>query len=540
FSFVVLPPYFKALFYLVSIPLFILYSKRLLESLGTLNQRLSYLFFNEASQSEAMRLIASALYSGSVLLPFRTAFLHYGPTGSQFASILLAAYTLILLVVVLLFFNKDDILSLLPRRGPIFGWLKQQIERFYYPTFFSFVGLLIIANPYIGYSNLAWFLAFAVPTSIFLIVGFFAVHHYVREYSLFIFIKEGDEGAEDRFDHAKMLYGFFVVLTFLMTVSMCFLVLSRIWGAPYTGPQLWEMISQEWVIPLKTGEKFGLVQFLIFFMFMMAGYLISSLFKKMLLGQLFEVFRIESGAQNTIARIAQYVIIMVFTTLGLAVVNLSAYVVYALGLLLLGVGLGIKDQLADIFAGILILLERHIEIGHYVNTDTAEGTVHSISLRSTVIRTARNFFIVIPNRSLIAKPIVNWGRGRVAVGMEIKVNVAYGTDIELIRSIMREVLYSHPLILRVPSVVVRLEEFEESGMQIFSRSYISARKVREMWAIASDVRTAILKMFKQHKIHIPFPQHVVHMVDDRYGVGGNLSIKFDENAASPQGVQEQK
>ena len=78
------------------------------------------------------------------------------------------------------------------------------------------------------------------------------------------------------------------------------------------------------------------------------------------------------------------------------------------GLLLVGVGFGLRDQIADYFAGVLVLLERPLEIGHYVQAGEHEGKVHRISARATTLRTARNFFIVIPNRDLISKPIVNW------------------------------------------------------------------------------------------------------------------------------------
>ena len=308
------------------------------------------------------------------------------------------------------------------------------------------------------------------------------------------------------------------------------------WELPYTLKQLWQALSHEWVFDVGevgAGKSFGVVQVLTFSMFFGSGFIVSSVVNKVLLDKLFDVFRVDPGAQNTFFLIIKYLTIIFFTMMGLMAVNLSSYISASLAMLGIAVSLGAKDQISDIFSGLLILLERQIEIGHFIKTGTTLGTVHIISLRSTTIRTARNFFVSIPNRLMISQSIENWGAGRVAVGMVMKIRVAYGSDPELVKNLISDALNNHPLVLRVPAAVLRLDDLADSGLEFFVRFFITARKAREVWNVASDIRIALLSSFKEHNIEVPFPQHVVHFAGAKKDEGGgNFNIKIDGVAPS--------
>lgn len=524
FSLASFPAYFLALFYLASIPLFILFSQKLLAEIGVLNQRLSYFFFNESSQGRSTTLLSYVLYTWSVVYPLCKAFKLYGPPGTHFVAVLYAAFSLIVLGVLLLFVDKEDVLSLIPSRGWLLAWIRQRIEDYYYPVFLFCMSLLIMSNPYIGYLNLAWYLAFVTPFTVLGIIGLFKAHSLLRQYSLAFFIKEEDGGTIDRFDHAKMLYAFFIALTFLGSLMIGFVALSWMWGSPHTVKGLWHSLSNEWVLPIG-GGKFGAIQVVIFAFFFGGGFITSSLANKVLFDRFLDVFKVDPGAQNTFFRISKYVIIFLFTMMGLVAVNLGSYIPAAILTLSFAFSFSVKDQLADIFAGLLLLLERQIEIGHFIQLDNdTRGTVHLISLRSTTIRTARNIFVVVPNRRLISNTILNWGAGRVPIGMEIDIRVAYGSNIELVRQIINDVLNEHPLILRIPATSIRLEEFGDFDLQFLVRAFINARKVREMWSIASDVRIALYKAFEEHKVEIPFPQQVVQLASRHNNNAVNIKI----------------
>lgn len=530
-------PYFVAMFYMVTIPIFLYLSHQLLSDLKALNQKLSFFFFNEQAQAKFITLAAFLVYSGSVLLPFRLAFMKYMPSNSELPAVLLAAYSLILVVVLLMFFNKEDVLKLIPLSNYFFIWLKRKIDAFYHPVFLFLMSLLVLSNPYVGYSHLAWFLVFAVPASLLVVAGLFLVHHYLRKYSVFLFLKEDDEDITDKFDHAKMYYAFFIIASFVGCSLIVFYFIARIWGVPYTLDMLWKSLSDEWVIPLfGAGKKFGFIELCIFVSYVMSAFLISTFVHKFILNKLFDIFRTEPGAQNTIARILHYLIIFFMILLGFAAIRQEELIRWAIPSLLLGIAFGLQSQIADFLAGLLVLLERQIEIGHFIgtgiiNADGTEviGTVDKIAVRSTTVRTARNFSVIIPNHVLISKPIINWGRGRYSVGLELSLWVNFNSDPELTKQVLHEVIAAHAMILRVPSPVVRLEEFAELGQRYFVRAFISSRKVREQWEIASDLRIGIIKAFQKNNIVLSYPHRVIHVQNDAAPLSTKsaIDIKFD-------------
>lgn len=521
--------YSIALFYLASIPILVYLSRMFILKLKDLNQELSFIFVSEKFQNKFTILVEIFLYASSFLLPLRKAFLSYIESESVFTEVLLAIYTVILVIVVLFFFDKEDVLRILSSKNPIVSWLREKADYYYYPVFAFFVLLIVLVNPYVGYSNLAWSLVFTVPASIFLFYGLFFLHFLIRKYSLFFFIKEEDEEVIDKFEYAKTYYGFFISLAFVFLSLITFVMLARIWGVTgYTLDALWKSLSEEWVWGTK--EKFGFVEVMKLGLFVAGGFVTSSLIGKFILGKLFVVFRTEPGAQNTISKILHYIIIAFSIILGLVAINLAPYALGVAGALIIGIGFGLQNQIADYFAGFLVLLERPIEIGHYVETNGIRGTVKRISARATTIRTARNFYITIPNRDLISMPVINWGQGRYPVGCELDISIDYEVDPEMVREVLFEVIKNNATVLRVPAPVVRFEGFGESGLLFYVRAYISARKVTDMWDVQSDLRFAIIKAFKAHHIKIPYPQMVVRFPNKKGEIKNPIELKLDKTS----------
>lgn len=503
--------YFISVFYLLTIPVWLYLSGNLLSVAQELNKKLSYAFFAEKTQAKFIFLLTAILYSTAILIPLRQAFLNYVDTPSVFPNLMLAAYSLILVAIILFFFGKDDVLALIPSKYEFFIWLREKIENYYYPVFIFFMSLLVLSNPYIGYSNLAWFLAFAVPGTVLIFYVMFVIHHFIRKYSAIFFLKEENGEIVDKFEQAKVYYGFFIILSFVALAFFSFVLITRIWQLDYTPTDLWRNLSQDWVIKIGGGASLGIVEFLTFISFILAGFLVSTLVKKFIFNKLFDIFRTEPGMQNTMFRIAHYIIIAIALILGFAAIQLKDFIFWVGGFLAVGIGFALKDLAADYVSGLFILIERPIEIGNFIQLDDlTSGTVQKISARATTIRTARNFSLIVPNKDLISKKIINWGYGRKAVGFELKINVDYGQDFEKIKKVLLKAIESHKAILKVPGVTVRLENFLDSGAQFFTRAFVSSRKLREQWTIASEVRFNIIKSFRENHITLAYPQIVVH------------------------------
>lgn len=521
-------PYNMALFHLVSIPILVYLSVELITQFKELNKRLSYLFFAERFQDRFILLLSLFFYSTAILLPLRAAFLAYNNGGRVlFGDVLFAAYSLFVLVVILLFFSKEDVLTIIPSHNAFCIWLKRKIEKHYYPVFGFVMGLFILSNHSIGYSNLAWYLAVAVPLSITLFYVLFLAHHYVRKYSLLLFMQEDEDEIRDKFEHAKTYYGFFVIVSFLCLLFGTVVILARIWGLDVMPFDLWRLLSESWVIPLGGGNKLGFVQLMELVMFIVGGFLVSSLVHKFILSKLFEILRTEPGLQNTISRMLHYVLISVALLFGLVTIHIDYYFILTVGgMLTVGLGLAMKDVLTDFVGGFLILLERPIEIGNYIQLDQLQGTVHKIAARTTTLVTSRNHSIVIPNRELLTKTFINWGHGRFAVGFEVDVRVRHDTDPDLVKRVLISVLQSNPIVLRVPAIVARLEAFEENSLYFLTRAFISARRVKDQWEIAAQLRMDILKAFKENNIKLAQPHRVLSALSDERTGDGVLAVRF--------------
>ncbi len=504
-------PYVIAVFHIISIPVWIYLSSKLLAIAKELNKELSFVFFAEKTQNKFIFLLTSIMYSTAILIPLRQAFLNYIDTPSEFPNVMLAAYSLILVCLILLFFGKEDVLTLIPAHGKVLPWIRKYVESHYYPVFIFLMSLLILSNPYIGYLNLAWYLAFAVPSTVTIIYGIMIVHEYIRKWSMPFFLKEENDEIVDNFEQSKTYYGFFIILTFIGLLFIAFVFITRIWQLGYSINDLLKNLSIDWTIPLGQGARFGIIQLLILISFILSGFLISTFLKKFVLNKLFEIFRTEPGTQNTIFKIAHYIIISLVIILGFATIQLKEFITIVGSFLAIGTGFALKDLAADYVAGLFILIERPIEIGNFIQLDESTmGTVQKISARATTIRTARNFSLIVPNKNLVSNQIINWGDGRMSVGFELKLIVAYNQDFGKIKKIITTTVQGHETILKVPGLAVRLEEFSENGATFFVRAFVSARRVKEQWEIASQVRLAIVSAFKENNITIAYPQLVIH------------------------------
>jgi small-conductance mechanosensitive channel len=525
--------YYNTLFYLICIPFLIYLSTQLLTELKELNKKLSFIFFAETIQERFLILLSAFLYVTSTIIPFRSALLLYSNTSVNLGNVLMAGYSLILLFIVLFFFSKEDIFKVIPyTQYSIIEWFKKKIEKFYYLIFFFLLGLLILRNPYVGYSNLAWYLTFAVPATWALLWLLFIVHNYIRTYALFLFMIEDEDEIKDRFEHAKTYYGILVVGSFLVLLFIDIFFIAHIWGFVYSPTEIWRLFAETWTIPLGPENKLGFVQFLIVATFIFSGFLISSLLDKFILNKLFEILRVEPGTQNTFSKIMHYTIVSIAVILGFLSIHLEQFIYLISGLLGIGLGFALKDIIADFVAGFFVLIERPVEIGNYIQVDGLEGTVHKISARTTTIVNSRNFAIFIPNKDLLAKQVTNWSHRKFAMGFEIYIRVTHEADPDLVRRVIIETLQSHPAILKLPSVIARLDDIEDNAFYFLSRAFISTQRLKESWAIAAELRIKLIKAFRENGIKFAKPQRVVYIDEQtnqtRVEEKKPLGIKFDK------------
>ena len=191
-------------------------------------------------------------------------------------------------------------------------------------------------------------------------------------------------------------------------------------------------------------------------------------------------------------------------------VGFSALAILA-GLLGIGIGFGLRNITENFISGLIILAERPIKIGDFIQLGPGdlEGQVRRIRARSTTVVTRDNISVIIPNSEFVAGRVTNWSHGDPKVRIAIVVGVAYGSDTHLVRKVLLEVAGRHGKVLDKPSPEVEFKAFGSSSLDFVLRGWIDQQVDR--FRIASDLRFAIDASFRKFKIEIAFPQLDLHL-----------------------------
>lgn len=235
--------------------------------------------------------------------------------------------------------------------------------------------------------------------------------------------------------------------------------------------------------------------------------------------RLFARTSMDRGLQYALGRITYYVLLVVglliaLQTAGVQVGSLTV----VLGALGIGIGFGLQNIVNNFVSGLILLIERPVNLGDWIEVDGTGGRVERIGARSTTIQTGDNITLIVPNAELITNRIINWSHGDPRVRLRIPVGVAYGSDLDLVREALLEVARANSEVLAEPEPAVNFIAFGESGLD-FELAVWTVAGVQRQRRFRSDLNFAIAAAFRAHRIEIPFPQRDVHLR------GGILEIK---------------
>ncbi len=175
------------------------------------------------------------------------------------------------------------------------------------------------------------------------------------------------------------------------------------------------------------------------------------------------------------------------------------------------VALAAKDTVANLFAGFFIMADTPYKPGDYINLDGGErGYVKHIGLRSTRIMTRDDIEITLPNSLIANSKIINESGGpKEKERVRITLSVAYGSDIDQVRSILMDIAQNNENVCKKPESRMRFRTFGDSGLNIQLLFWIE--KPEDRGRITDELNTAIYKRFNKDRIEIPFPQRTLHI-----------------------------
>ncbi len=220
---------------------------------------------------------------------------------------------------------------------------------------------------------------------------------------------------------------------------------------------------------------------------------------------------LNAGQQYAFAQIAAYLVFLFGLMIGLqwAGVNMSSLVILG-GALGIGIGFGLQNIANNFVSGIVLLMERPIQVGDRVEVGETNGDVVRIAARSTWIRTNDNVVMIIPNSEFINNRVTNWTANDRQVRFSVPLGVSYKSDPEVVRDVLMEVADKHPDVLTIPEPEVVFTGFGDSSLNFVLHVWTITR-VQYPRILASEIYFMLFKSFKEHGIEIPFPQRDLHV-----------------------------
>jgi len=180
----------------------------------------------------------------------------------------------------------------------------------------------------------------------------------------------------------------------------------------------------------------------------------------------------------------------------------------------LALGLAAQDTISNMISGFIIMIDRPFRAGDRVKIPSGEiGDVFEIGLRSTKIMDMENNVLIVPNNELVKTKIVNFGYPDNEIRVAVEVTVAYGVNIDQVKSILLNIANSHPDVLAAPAPEAFLMKFGDYGLHFGLFCRVSNFKLQ--FSTAEKMRVQIYDAFLKANIEIPYPQQVVHNTFER-------------------------
>ena len=205
----------------------------------------------------------------------------------------------------------------------------------------------------------------------------------------------------------------------------------------------------------------------------------------------------------TVIALKVFLFIAAATVVGIPMTSVIA----VLGSLGLAIGLAFQGSFSNVAGGLIILIFKPFKVGDFIDTPSGQGTVSDISIFYTKLTTPDNKKIIVPNGSVSNSALINVNSNEIR-RVDFNVCASYDADVEQVKSALLNIAESHPLILKDPAPLARLNELADSSLNY---AFWVWCKSSDYFTVKFDINEQIINVFGNQKIGIPYPQVDVHL-----------------------------
>lgn len=267
------------------------------------------------------------------------------------------------------------------------------------------------------------------------------------------------------------------------------------------------------------GNEFSIINLLFLIGLFIIVIILSGYITDLLRTKVLQVTRMTRGSQEIISIIAKYGLISLSTVILLQAYGLNLSSLALIGSALgVGIGFGFQDIARNFASGIVLLFERSVQVGDFIQVGENLGVVEEVRTRSVVIKTLDRISIIVPNSRFLNEEVINWNHRRSVSRIHLPVGVAYGSDVKKVKSALLQAAAEHIEVLRNPSPQVFFIAFGDSSLD-FELLIWTSDPSRQA-PVKSDLYFRIAEIFAEQQIDIPFPQRDVNLKTE------DMSIKL--------------
>jgi small-conductance mechanosensitive channel len=233
-------------------------------------------------------------------------------------------------------------------------------------------------------------------------------------------------------------------------------------------------------------------------------------------------------AIHTLQRVLFYVVLVILVITALDVLNVPVTTLtFATGAVAIGVGFGAQNIINNLISGWILMSERPVRIGDFIEIDNSTGVVERIGNRSTRIRRVDGVHLLVPNSQMLERVVTNWTLVDDRIRTVVSVGVAYGSPVRKVEQLLHQAMSEHELVGKEPPPVVVFEDFGDNALIFQAYFWVRVKGAMEVRRIRSDLRFRIDELFAENGIVIAFPQRDLHFDSDR---PLNINIRRDRQA----------